>query len=153
MVPEGPASGGERGAGARDLADLLALPAPASVLVVGRDEETAAALERRGLRVTRAGTLEPAEAAFDAAVLSGVFAGGADAESILAEAVRAVRPGGLLLVVQPEEAGVGAAELCAHFAGELLAVEEHRAEPGPAGPRSIWLLRAPAASPSPGGDR
>jgi len=157
--------------------DLADIPLQALVLVVGPEGASAHALlvgrgQRsvlvgRGARAGRSAvTGDPAALpvrarAFDAAIAAGALHAASDPEAVLAELVRALRAGGLLVIRERLEGGLTAAALCAHFAGERLAVEGHRVHAatdeaaGTDRPALVatWILRAGGGEPAPGGDR
>ena len=150
-----------------ELLDFAAVPAGSLVLDVGCGRGSLSlALARRGCSVVGVDPSAPTPAvarfirgrleeipvrsgAFDAAFSRGTFHRSADPESMLSEMVRAVRPGGLLVIqdlLAPDRERAGlltGEELCAHFAGERLEVVANRVDSE--GPRRIatWLLRAP----------
>ena len=154
-----------------ELADLISfagLPSASSVLVLGAGaSDLVPALREAGHRAIGVGTpaagvagdvrrMPVRSGSVDAALCRDLVTREADPEAILAELVRAVKPGGVLVLEEQVARGADGRRaieaLCAHLAGEYLGIEAFRwAEPDRV---ARWILRVPPGSKPPSaGDR
>ena len=105
--------------------------------------------------VARLHALPVRDGAFGAILCAGILHRQDNPEAALEELRRALRPGGLLVIHEPlaqeDSSGdyLSADELCAHLAGEQLAVMAHRQEPAVSGvPVATWVLQVPVSLPA-----